>query len=522
MEKVISIIIDHQKIQVEAGETVLQVARKMGKEIPTMCYYEGLETHTSCMMCMVKDAKTGTLFASCSKPAEDGMDIITKDEEIIEARKTALELLLSDHVGDCAAPCQLSCPAHMDIPQMNRLLEQGKFDEALKVVMEDIPLPSVLGRICPAPCEKACKRKEIDSPVSICLLKRYAGDFGKIEVERPAPDLIRGQMSNVECRMSNVEGSNIEHRTSNIAIVGSGPAGLTAAYYLRLKDYRVTIFEKEARLGGELRYPDLEEILPSEVLDRDIDVILNTGIQVQFGVIADLSFLESLKDEFAAVVVATSVPKFEVLSSKFKNQDIRVFPIQSAKLAIQAIARGKNAAFEVDQFLKGDNVTGEPKRFNSRFGKLLQPEFAEYLKESNELDRLEPKILKEGFTQEEVKAEATRCLHCDCRKQDNCKLRDYSDEYAASQRRYFSIKDRQLVTKNIQQDVVIYEPAKCIKCGICVRITNKYKEKYGFTFIGRGFDVQIQIPFGETIAKGLQKTAKEVAKACPTGAISRV
>lgn len=497
-KKEISIIIDHKEIQVEAGETVLQAARKMGKEIPTMCYYEGLETHTSCMMCMVKDAKTGTLFASCSKPAEEGMDILTKDDEIIEARKTALELLLSDHVGDCEAPCQLSCPAHMDIPKMNRLLAEGKTQEAYEVVMQDIPLPSVLGRICPAPCEKACKRKEIDSPVSICLLKRYAGDFGRTESRVPSPESLIPQ----------------------IAIIGSGPAGLTAAYYLRLKNYQVTIFEKEARLGGELRHPDLEDKLPADVLDRDIDVILNTGIQVQFGVNADLSFLESLKDEFAAVVVATSVPKFEVLSSKYKNQDIRVFPIQSAKLAIQAIARGKNTAFEVDQFLKGDNVTGEPKRFNSRFGKLLEPEFAEYLKESNDLDRLEPEVLANGFSPDQVKAEATRCLHCDCRKQDNCKLRDYSDEYAASQRRYFIQDDRQLVTKNIQQDVVIYEPAKCIKCGICVRITNKYKEKYGFTFIGRGFDVQIQIPFGETIAKGLQKTAKEVAKACPTGAIS--
>ncbi|MEA1875573.1 MAG: 2Fe-2S iron-sulfur cluster-binding protein [Bacteroidota bacterium] len=517
-DKLISIVIDHQKIQVENGETVLQAARKLGKEIPTMCHYEGLESHTSCMMCMVKDSKTGSLFASCSKPAEEGMDIITKDDEIIEARKTALELLLSDHVGDCAAPCQLSCPAHMDIPKMNRLLEQGKFDEAYKVVMQDIPLPSVLGRICPAPCEKACKRKEIDSPVSICILKRYAGDFGRIE----------GRMSNVECRMSNVEGQMSKvlaqppdpERSRRVAIIGSGPAGLTAAYYLRKRGYQVKIFEKEARLGGELRHPDLDEKLPTEVIDREINIILNTGIQVQLGVIADHAFIKRLKEEFAAVVVATSVPKFEVLSSKFKNQDIRVFPIQSAKLAIQAIARGKNTAFEVDQFLKGDDITGEPKRFNSRFGKLLEPEFAEYLKESNDLDRLEPKILKDGFTQEEVKAEATRCLHCDCRKQDNCKLRDYSDEYAASQRRYFDQNNRQLVTKSIQQDVVIYEPAKCIKCGICVRITNKYKEKYGFTFIGRGFNVQIQIPFGESLAAGLTETAKEVAKSCPTGAIS--
>ena len=93
-----------------------------------------------------------------------------------EARKTALELLLSEHVGDCEAPCQITCPAHMDIPLMNRLLARGKFAEALQVVKKDIALPSVLGRICPAPCEGACRRRSVDEAVSICLLKRFAGD----------------------------------------------------------------------------------------------------------------------------------------------------------------------------------------------------------------------------------------------------------------------------------------------------------------------------------------------------------
>lgn len=507
-EKKINILIDQIEVQVESGQTVLQVATKLGIEIPTMCHYDGLPSHTSCMMCMVKDSKSGNLFASCSMPADDGMDIITKDEEIIEARKTALELLLSDHVGDCEAPCKLSCPAHMDIPLMNRLLEEGKFDEAMQVVMENIPLPSVLGRICPAPCEKACKRKEIDGAVSICILKRYAGDFGQNKV--------KSQRSKVKGQQSAI--NNLQ---SAVAVIGSGPAGLTAAYYLTLKGYSVTIFEKGSQLGGELRHPELADKLPSEVLDREIDVILNTGIKVEYGRDADQEFIESLQGKFAALVVATAVPKFEVLSTKFKNQELRVFPVQSAKLAIQAIARGKNAAFEVDQFLRGEEVRGETKRFNSRFGKLIEPEFAEYLKESNDLQRLEPKVLADGFTPAQVMAEAARCLHCDCRKLTSCKLRDYSDEYAADQRRYFS-SERQLVTKNIQQDVVIYEPAKCIKCGICVRITKKYKEKYGFSFIGRGFDVQIQIPFGESLAEGLKDTAQEVAKACPTGAISKL
>ncbi len=173
MKRKIEILVDDKSIQVNEGTTVLQAARELGIEIPTMCYHEGLETHASCMMCMVKDSQTGKLFTSCSVPAEDGMAVITRDEEIIEARRTALELLLSDHTGDCEAPCQLACPAHMNIPEMNRLLAANKTDEACQLVLQDIPMPGVIGRICPAPCEKVCKRKDVDEAVSICLLERF-------------------------------------------------------------------------------------------------------------------------------------------------------------------------------------------------------------------------------------------------------------------------------------------------------------------------------------------------------------
>ena len=154
--------INDRETNAEEGTYVLAAASEMGIEIPTMCHLESLEPFATCMLCLVKDRNTGKLFPSCSVRPEEGMDIITNDEEVREARKTALELLLSDHVGDCEAPCQVSCPAHMDIPQMNRLLAAGEFDAALGVVKRDIALPSVLGRICTAPCEGACKRKPID------------------------------------------------------------------------------------------------------------------------------------------------------------------------------------------------------------------------------------------------------------------------------------------------------------------------------------------------------------------------
>ena len=132
---------------------------------------------------------------------------------------------------------------------------------------------------------------------------------------------------------------------------------------------------------------------------------------------------------------------------------------------------------------------------------------------------MEPVVPADGLSAEQVMEEASRCLHCDCRDMHQCKLRVYSDEYGADQRRFKS-EERLICTKHVQHDQVIYEPSKCIKCGICVRITEKHKEEFGFTFIGRGFEVVVGIPFSETLDSGLKVVAIKVANHCPTGAIS--
>jgi NADH dehydrogenase/NADH:ubiquinone oxidoreductase subunit G len=98
-------------------------------------------------------------------------------------------------------------------------------------------------------------------------------------------------------------------------------------------------------------------------------------------------------------------------------------------------------------------------------------------------------------------------------------LRELSDRYHAVQKR-FQGEERFNVEKFIHREGIVYEPNKCIKCGICVRLTRQHQEEFGFTFIGRGFDVKVGVPFNESIEKGLEKTAFIVAKACPTGALS--
>ena len=143
-----------------------------------------------------------------------------------EARRTALELLLSDHLGDCVAPCQFGCPAKMDIPTMLRQIAAGKFREAIATVKRDIALPAMLGRICPAPCEKVCRRGDHDGAVSICLLKRLVADV----------DLASDDPYLPACKPSTGK---------RVAIVGAGPTGLSAAYYLRAVGPRLHAFRRK-------------------------------------------------------------------------------------------------------------------------------------------------------------------------------------------------------------------------------------------------------------------------------------
>jgi ferredoxin len=240
-------------------------------------------------------------------------------------------------------------------------------------------------------------------------------------------------------------------------------------------------------------------LLPLEDLDREIEMVRRAGAIFKLNEEIDEARILDLEKEYAAVILPLG---------------------KAPNMAIKSSALGKEAAWKVRQKLQGLPETGEPKRFNSRFGKLQEPEAAEYLKESVPGPRIEPeRKFTQGMTEEEVLTEAARCLHCECRKPDTCLLRIYSDEYKAEQKR-FQGPQRKLVTKQFQHETVVYEPQKCIKCSICVRITAKHQEEYGLTFIGRGFDVVVGVPFSESIREGLTHTAEEAAHACPTGALA--
>ncbi|MCL5279754.1 MAG: FAD-dependent oxidoreductase [Planctomycetes bacterium] len=536
----LKITIDNREAEVEAGTTILDAAQKVGISIPTMCFLREHAATTSCMVCVVKLAGASGLVPACGTVAREGMRIESESEEVHAARKAALELLLSDHAGDCAGPCQMGCPAHMDIPQMIRQIAAGDLKGAIVTIKQDIALPAVLGRICPAPCEKACRRKQHDEAVSICLLKRYAAD---VDLQLPSPYLPKCEAG----------------RGKRIAIIGAGPAGLAAAYYLQQDGFECTIFDDHDEPGGMLRYGVPEANLSRDVLTAEIAQIQRLGVAFRLGTRVGVTVsMDEIRRQFDAIFLGTGELKpgdAEVLGIAASPEGIRIDSQTNAtsvpgifaggdatrkrRLAVRAVADGKEAAESIRCYLTSGSlkaedpvcsvpvrayqetphgVTTNSRAFISRMGRLRDGEMEVFLRSASAESRHKPAGPDGGFTDDQARAEALRCLHCDCRKPDACLLRQYAQARDARQARYKA--ERRRFVQQTQHPDVIYEPGKCIDCGICIQIAAQAGEKLGLTFVGRGFDVRVAVPFNETLAEGLKIAAAQCVQACPTGALA--
>ena len=169
-----TITIDGRTVGVHSGESVLDAARKLAIDIPTLCYLEKCGPLNSCQVCLVKS--NGKLVPSCGTKVVPGMVIESETEEVHEARRTALELLFSDHVGDCLSPCHRLCPLQLNIPVMLRHLQADRITEAALALRQTLPLAGVLGRLCHHPCEQGCRRGNWDSPAAIRDMEKYVAD----------------------------------------------------------------------------------------------------------------------------------------------------------------------------------------------------------------------------------------------------------------------------------------------------------------------------------------------------------
>jgi ferredoxin len=513
----ISLTIDNQKVQVPAGTTVLEAARSAGIHIPSLCYALGFKPATSCMVCVVRVEGVKTLVPACGLHVSDRMNVTTQSDEIQQARTAAIELLLSDHAGDCVGPCEIGCPAKMDIPAMLRQIAAGDLTGAIRTIKNDIPLPAILGRICPAPCEKVCRRAGADGAVSICLLKRFAADadINSSSPYQPACKPLTGQKA---------------------AIIGAGPAGLSAAYYLRQGGIACDLFDQNPRPGGALRYAELDRtVLPVSVVERETEILLAAGItffgNVRLG--RDMT-LDELKTKYDAVVLATGAETSQaggwgivVKDGKIQidRQNYSVMGhvyaaggcIGSRNLCVRAVADGKEAAEAILQKLRGLDKT-PPKPYNHRLGRLEKQELELFIKRSSPLPRISPERPEAGFSNPDAVSQALRCLNCDCGKKEHCGLRDLATEFEVrSQSRQ---SDTPLTDIVHDSGMLVYDSGKCVKCGLCVQMARREGEKIGLAFQGRGFGMKIAVPLGKSLAEGLTLPAQKYVSVCPTGALT--
>jgi len=282
-----NIILNGNIVKGIPGETILELATRHGIRIPTLCHDDRLEPYSSCYLCVVEVGGMRGHQPACSTRISEGMRITTDSEAIRKSRKMALELLLSNHYADCLGPCKQTCPAGVDVQGYISLIEKGKYSDAVALIKETNPLPAICGRVCVRPCEAACRRNLLDegAPVGIDYLKRFASDLDLASGDKFVPE--------------------VKSPTGKkVAIIGAGPGGLSAAYFLQVEGHQADIYEAAPKPGGWLRYGIPEYRLPNDILDQEVRNITDLGVQIfynhKLGV--NLSY-KDLKDQYDAVIL---------------------------------------------------------------------------------------------------------------------------------------------------------------------------------------------------------------------------
>jgi formate dehydrogenase major subunit len=284
----ITITVNNREIRVLDGLTILQALVMEGIEVPSLCHDIRLErSNGNCGLCVVEVGEQAPRdVKACLTPVRAGMVITTHSPRLVAYRKVRLQQLLCDHNADCVAPCVETCPANIDIQTYLAHVADGNYEAAVHVIKDRNPFPSVCGRVCPHPCESQCRRGLVDEPVAINYVKRFAADWDMARDEPWRP------------RVAPATGKRI-------AIVGSGPSGLSAAYYSAIAGHAVTVFEKQSQPGGMMRYGIPAYRLPKATLDAEIALVKALGVKILTGKALGTHLnLEDLRRDFDAVYLA--------------------------------------------------------------------------------------------------------------------------------------------------------------------------------------------------------------------------
>lgn len=329
MSEKINISLNGKVVSGTQGEYILEVARRNNIEIPTLCNDPRLDPYSSCFVCVVEVEGMRGLQPSCSTRIMPGMKVITDNEKVHKSRKSALDLIMSNHYADCQAPCIQTCPANVDVQGYISLIEKGMYHEAVALIKEVNPLPAICGRVCVRPCEAACRRNLMDegAPVGIDYMKRFVSDWDLESGNHFVPVVAPAS-------------------GKKVAIIGAGPGGLSAAYFLQQKGHQCDIYEAAPKPGGWLRYGIPEYRLPNDLLDKEIATITQLGARI-----------------FCGRKLGENVSYADIQ----KNYDATILTIGSQKgTLIGTPGDDAQNVFSGIDFLKNMEMTGKPADFSGK------------------------------------------------------------------------------------------------------------------------------------------------------------
>jgi len=293
MSEKVNVILNGEIVSGIKGETILELARRYDLEIPTLCNDPRLLPYSSCYVCVVEVEGLRGLQPSCSTKVSEGMRIETDNEKIHDARKTALDLLVSNHYADCVGPCKQTCPAGVDVQGYISLIEKGMYHEAVALIKDTNPFPAVCGRVCVRPCEVACRRNLLDEdhPVGIDYLKRYTSD-----IDLESPDKWKPAIK--------------PSTGKKVAVIGAGPGGMSSGFFLRKEGHDVDVFEASPSAGGWLRYGIPEYRLPNDLLQKEVDNISELGVNVFYNkTLGENLTYKELKENYDATILTIGSQK---------------------------------------------------------------------------------------------------------------------------------------------------------------------------------------------------------------------
>ncbi|MFO7574652.1 MAG: 2Fe-2S iron-sulfur cluster-binding protein [Bacteroidales bacterium] len=396
----IKIKIDGMPVEAPEQSRLIDIIRNEGIDVPSLCYKPGMEHYTSCMACMVRENNSGKYIPSCSVIVSEDMDIDASGPEVIRMRAEAIRLLLVEHRAECEAPCRLVCPLKLDIPLMNRLLIAGDVAGATALAFNTLGDPVTVCTACKGYCDKACRRKKIDTGISIKSTVIFLG--------------------------------------SRYRVPGAG--------------------SQVAGIGSENQQPKTRtETGESRASSRP------KGVNQQ--------------------------PETSNQQPESSSRPKEVSPVPDTRYPIPP--------------------------FNSTLGAVTDDEFREWLKEAAPDAAAHPN----PSTESEAVEEASRCLHCDCRATTDCRLRDAATSLSVKNPR--GKHTAYPIEKKINPvSGLIFEHAKCIKCGLCVRLGEKLTGQPSLCFRGRGYETIITEPLYHEFVDILNDAAREFAEICPTGALT--